>query len=200
MEIKLDVLKSWYNYALRKHYPYINFTFENPELLSLDDCNKDYYDLCRENIVKVIELLNIDEDEIIKVYSTSETLHKFVDSKDESIELFEGVELYTGKVKKDKLLDIIDYATFPSEDKDSEEDSTEYTLPTLKDCSVRDIYHFSNLSLSLEIYDQRGGILIGDRSKLVEIFDKCNSSYRYLLNEYWYEDMIAKLSRLDGTK
>ena len=190
------ILDKWKSRKLRD-LNYINFTFDDPDLLdydeemsNTDEVQNNYYTFCVNNVIKILNILQVKDSTEIIIYSNTSELKDYLTQNS----FVESDSYCKGNCDYKNLIDIIKLTITPFDFKKKYPDTF---LPIWKDDEMMDLYHFPQLKLLLYIYDQRGGILVSEdenKEKLKSIFDTINLENKSLLNDYWYSDMYKLYS------
>ena len=190
-QVPFETLKDkWSQHKLRDLL-FINCTFESTSILSkkyplisasenveseettnqLKEIDDQYYDFAFNNIKKTLDIMGVQENNKIIVYTQLED-YKILLINNEIEKLSE--DFFKGTCTYDNCLRLIRNTTCIAEECFPQ--LTCSIFPTLKDGGYKDLYHFPELKLYLFIYDDRGGIIVSedyDRHKMKVIFEKC---------------------------
>lgn len=159
---------------LCKKHPLI-FADDNDESIEtttkLEEIDNQYYEFSFNNIKKTLDIMGVNKNTKIIVYSELEDYKILLDNNE--IKKISN-EFFKGSCTYENFLRLIKNTTCGAEACFSQLSCS--ILPTLKDGGYKDLYHFPELKLYLYIYDQRGGIIVSEdynKDKMKIIFEKC---------------------------
>ena len=190
-QVPFETLKDKWSQQKLRDLLFINCTFESTSILSkkyplisasknveseettnqLKEIDNQYYDFAFNNIKKTLDIMGVQENNKIIVYSELED-YKILLINNEIEKLSE--DFFKGTCTYDNCLRLIRNTTCRPEECFPQLSCS--ILPTLKDGGYKDLYHFPELKLYLFIYDDRGGLIVSedyDRHKMKVIFEKC---------------------------